>query len=287
MKSFTKTINGQKYKGKVFERSDIVNKFNKTEKEWELIDKYQKTFPQLLINDTDDFVIDGEILCKELGVKDNFNTWLLGETRRDSKGRLKSQGKLIKYKCQENKDYIIKNLALGNPKVKKHGGNNKIIITLTLKTAKKIAMRQNNDNGDLVCDYFILIEKILKEYETWTLIREPEKQGFNKMKKYISEWCKKRGYDSSNNYFYIREANLLNESLTGLRAIDIRIKKQVEDNQTRNNLDYTVNNILATLQEINISLLIADMDFDKRKEIIKNTCNSQYSHIKELFNKVK
>lgn len=271
MKSFTKTINGQKYKGKVFERSDIVNKFNKTEKEWELIDKYQKTFPQLLINDTEDFVIDGEILCKELDVGDTYTKWLLGKNR----------GKLIKYNFTEGVDYHLAKV----PTVAK--GSKKHMITLTLDCAKKVAIRQNNNKGDLVCDYFILIEKILKEYETWKLIREPEKQGFNKMKKYISEWCKKRGYDNSNNYFYIREANLLNESLTGLRAIDIRIKKQVEDNQTRNNLDYTVNNILATLQEINISLLIADMDFDKRKEIIENTCSSQYSHIKELFKNVK
>ncbi|MBY6842773.1 antA/AntB antirepressor family protein [Clostridium botulinum] len=280
MKSFTKTINGKKYKGKAFEKSDIVNKFNRTEKEWELIDRYQKIFPQLLINDTDNFVIDGEILCRELSVKDHFTKWLL-ENRRDEKGRIKSQGKLIKYKCVENKDYQLGELPT---EVK---GTPKKIITLTLNCAKKIAMRQNNNNGDLVCDYFILMENILKDYETWMLIREPEKQGFNKMKKYISEWCKKRGYDNSNNYFYIREANLLNESLTGLRAIDIRIKKQVEDNQTRNNLDYKVNNILATLQEINISLLIADMDFDKRKEIIENTCSSQYSYIKELFNNTK
>lgn len=47
MKSFTKTINGQKYKGKAFEELDIINKFKKTKEEWELINKYQKNFPAI------------------------------------------------------------------------------------------------------------------------------------------------------------------------------------------------------------------------------------------------
>ncbi|QDY27199.1 antA/AntB antirepressor family protein [Clostridium botulinum] len=277
MKNFTKTINGQKYKGKAFEESDMVNKFNKTKKEWELIDKYQKTFPQLLINDTEDFVIDGETLCRELGVKDNFNDWLLSN-------RKSKQGKLIKYRCVENIDYKC---TSRNRETQRKSGQKgvavKNIITLTLNTAKKIAMRQNNDNGDLVCNYFILMENILKDYEIWTLVREPEKDGWNEMKGYIKEWCKKRNYDYKDDYFYIREANMLNETLTGFTATGIRNIKQVSDNQTRDNLNSTINNALSVLQKVNISLLIADMDFEKRKEIIENTCKNQYAHIKKMF----
>ncbi|WP_163279205.1 antA/AntB antirepressor family protein [Clostridium sporogenes] len=277
MKSFTKTINGQKYKGKAFEELDIINKFKKTKEEWELINKYQKTFPQLLINNTDDFVIDGETLCKELGIKSNFTDWLL----RPQKGK---EGKLIRYKCKENIDYIC---TSGKSETQRKNGQKGIsiknIITLSLNCAKKIAMRQNNDNGDLVCDYFILMENVLKDHEIWTLIREPEKDGWNEMKSYIREWCIKRNYDEKDNYFYIREANMLNEALTGFTAIGIRNIKQVYDNQTRDNLDSITNNALSSLQKVNISLLIANMDFEKRKEIIEDTCKTQYIHIKEMF----
>jgi len=67
MKNFTRTINGVKYKGEMFEELDIINKFNLSNEKWELIDKYQKTFPQLLLKDTNDFIIDGETLWNELG----------------------------------------------------------------------------------------------------------------------------------------------------------------------------------------------------------------------------
>ena len=40
---------------------------NRTEEEWELVDQYQKTFPQLLLKDINDFIIDAEQLWNELG----------------------------------------------------------------------------------------------------------------------------------------------------------------------------------------------------------------------------
>ena len=67
MKVFQRKINGQVYKGELFERWDILNKFNRTEEEWLLIDKYQKTFPQLLLKDINNFIIDAEQLWNELG----------------------------------------------------------------------------------------------------------------------------------------------------------------------------------------------------------------------------
>ena len=286
MKKFTRTINGEKYQGDLFEENDIINKFGRTKEDWELINTYQKTFPQLLLNDTGDFVIDGEQLCKELGIKDNFNHWLTRET----KGK---EGKLVKYKCAESIDYIndgenpnvnFTKEEIENMNAKQRSRNGiKNSIRLTLKTAKKIAMRQNNEFGDLVCDYFILIEDILKDYETWVLIREPEKQGYKDMKKAITEWYVRNGFESDIEAFYIREANLLNQSLTGMRAIDIRHLRNVKDNKTRDNLTKEVNQCLANLQFLNTSLLNSNMSYSIRKEIIEGTCNSQYGYIKEMF----
>lgn len=84
---------------KVFQKCDLI-KLQLTEKEIQLVKDYQEKFPQLLqYHDEQGFVVDGEILCNELEINDNFNTWLIGETRHDSKGKLKWQGKLIKYRC--------------------------------------------------------------------------------------------------------------------------------------------------------------------------------------------
>ena len=46
-------------------------------------------------------------------------------------------------------------------------------------------MRQNNEMGDLVCDYFILMEETLRNYEDWTKIREPEKEGYKELCSYL------------------------------------------------------------------------------------------------------
>ncbi len=104
------------------------------------------------------------------------------------------------------------------------------------------------------------------------------------MRNAIQDWCIKNNYDEKDDSFYKREANMLNVALTGMRAIDLRYLKHVQDNQTRDSLDREVNQILSKLQDVNISLLIANMSFDQRKKIIEDTCKNQYSHIKDKFN---
>lgn len=76
MKKFQKTINGQVYKGEKFDKLDIINKFNCSEEEWNLIDQYQNTFPQLLLDNVEGFVIDARTLWKELGEpQGEFKKW--------------------------------------------------------------------------------------------------------------------------------------------------------------------------------------------------------------------
>ena len=255
-----RTINGVKVK--VFEREDIINKLKGTEEDWNLINKYQLTFPELL-QDCDGFIIDGETLCKELQIGDNYNTWLNGKTRYDNKGRIKWESKFAKYKCVENKDYIISCFGESQNE-NKHGGNNKNKITLTLECAKKIAMRQNNEMGDLVCNYFILMEKMLRNYESWIGTREPEKENWNYMISCLDEWCKKRDFDYTDKAFRIREANLLNVSLTGYKASELRTLLKCKDNITRDNLTKEINKALDELQIINSTLLIGNLDYEVR-----------------------
>lgn len=276
MKVFQRKINGQVYKGELFERLDILNKFNRTEEEWLLIDKYQKTFPQLLLDDVEGFIIDARTLWKELGEpQGEFNKWV--------------KRKIIEM-YREDKDF---ELSTNLSKTSK-GGRPEENYILTLETAKSLALgvgttknssEEIREKGRLIRDYFILIEKILKKYEVWSEVRKIEKDGWNEMKIATAEWCQRKEFDFLNDYFYIREANMLNEALTGKKAVEIRAFKNVLDNQTRDNLDKEINRALSELQQINMGLLDSDMEFEERKSIIENRCRRKFKHIKEKFNK--
>ena len=185
-----KTVSINKVKVKIFEEKDLIQKLGFSKEESKLVLKYQKLFPELLQDDLEGLVIDGEKLCSQLEVKDRFTLWLIGETRFNEKGQIKSQGKLIKYKCIEGIDY-----GCGESQSQNRNKCSKTVISMTLECAKKIAMRQNNDMGDLVCDYFILMEKALRNFESWSVTRGVEKEGWKTMKKQIKLWCERKGFE--------------------------------------------------------------------------------------------
>lgn len=273
-----KTVTINKTKVKIFEEDDLINKLNMSSEDSNLVLEYQRRFPELL-QDSNGFVIDGEKLCFELGVNSNFNDWLL----RKSKGK---EGKLIKYKCIENKDYIC--LSEKSETQKKNGVKavyKKNRIMLTLDSAKKIAMRQNNDKGDLVVNYFIILEKTIRNYEKWSTTREPEKKNWNYMMSCLEQWCKNQSFDYADKVFRTREANMINESLTGRTALELKLHIGYKDKLTREHLNCEINKAIDELQLINSSLLLANMDFETRKSIIKSTCDAKYKHLHKDYKK--
>jgi phage anti-repressor protein len=192
---------------------------------------------------------------------------------------------------EENVDYKVTSFQGNNPL----GGRPTEEYYLTLETAKQIAMmtgtnnKANNklkENSKLVRKYFILMEETLRNYEDWNTSRGLEKNGWNEMKKYVSEWCKRKGFDYTLNTFYIREANLLNQALLNHSASEINYILKNDDKITRDHLDVSINNALNELQQLNSNLLIADIDFDTRKDIIYKTCDTKYIGLKETFEKL-
>ena len=81
-------------------------------------------FLQICINDSDNFIVDLDIIVKWISIK---------------KEKLKK--KLIKY-FVKNKDYIIENK---NEKQNNYGGNNKEILLLTPDCFKMLCMRINTN----------------------------------------------------------------------------------------------------------------------------------------------
>lgn len=276
-----KTVTINKTKVKIFEeKEDLVEKLKMSDDNVKLVMTYQRTFPELMQRNNDDFVIDGETLCKELGVKDNYNNWLLRKT----KGK---EGKLIKDNYKENIDYTcLVEKSKTQTKLGRKGASVKTKILLTTKCAKKIAMRQNNDMGDLVCDYFMIMEDTLKDYENWETNRGLSKDGWNEMKPQIKLWCERNGYDSTLDVFYMREANMINKALTGFTASELNSYIGSKDNITRNHLSAELNKAIESLESTNTNLLISDSDFDFRKGVIEKVCKNKYSEL-HIVNKIK
>ncbi|MBN1076073.1 hypothetical protein DVV91_17270 [Clostridium botulinum] len=263
-----KTIQRNKIKFKIFEEDELREKLLLNDKNMKIVLDYQNRFPELMIENGKGFVIDGEKLCNELGVNSNFNDWLL----RPTKGK---EGKLIKYRCVENTDFI----SISEKSEKLKGGRPKNKITLTLNTAKKIAMRQNNEQGDLVCDYFILMEETLKNYKEWNKIREPEKYHANELK----SWAYKNFMNCDEQGIYAREFNMINQNLCGKTALEIKTFLGYKDKRTREHLSQEINSEIDNLQIFDIQLLRCNKSFEERNDMIKQICDSQYPQIKEYF----
>ena len=284
-----KVIQRNKIKFKVFTEEELKEKLGMRQEDIQVVLEYQDKFPELL-QEKEGFCIDGEKLCNQLELKDNFKTWLLGETKYDSKGHLKSQGKLIKYRCIENTDFIstwgIPNAKFTKEEVDKmtdgkrkaHGIKTKIM--LTLECAKMIAMRQNNNQGDLVCKYFIIIEKTLRNYEEWDKIRNPQRENANKLKSELKSWAIRNHFDADYNGLYSREFNLLNICLTGKTALEIKSYIGFKDKQTREHLETEINKALDFIQTFDINLIKLNKSFEDRQEMIKQICDITYPNLK-------
>ncbi|WP_297419608.1 antA/AntB antirepressor family protein [Clostridium sp.] len=262
----TKQIN--KLKVKVFEEQELREKLNLDNEHIKLILDYQEKFPELLQNTNEKFCIDARNLWVKLEVGAEYTTWI--------------KRRIQKYKFEQGIDFtrFDKSVKAENTYL------NTMEYRITLNMAKELSMVENNDIGLETRKYFITMEEALRNYEEWDIIRGTERQGWNTMKQHIKEWCERRNLDSTLNAFYTREANMLNIALLGYPASEINAKLKNDDKITRNHLDTQINNAILGLQELNSNLLISDLDFEVRKNIINKNCKNQYSYLKDEFLKI-
>jgi phage anti-repressor protein len=261
---------------KKFAKKELIQRLGMSEELAKKVMDAQRRFPSLLTTEEQEgFPIDGETLCNELGVKDHFTKWLL-ENRTDDNGKIKSQGKLIKYRCIEGVDYHLGE----SPTVSK--GTPKKIISLNLHTAKKIAMRQNNDQGDLICDYFIILEEAIKDMDKWYEARHPEKMGYKSMcamleKQYMDSHDGKK----PNFHIYTNNADMINLCMFGKKSKEMKQILDVEyEDLLRDSLTTQANKAISEVQLLNENLVLSNVDFQTRKQIITNTCNAKYMDIR-------
>lgn len=234
-----------------------------TEDEVKLIMEVQRKFPEVLLNEGE-FIDSARHLYLELGLNEaHWSRW-------SKKNILNNEFFL------QDKDWFIVTRPNGECC---NNGNYANDYKISLEFSKHLSMMQRTESSYKVRNYFILMEKAIKGMQGHLLIREPEKLGYKEMRQNISEWCERNGYDKELEIFYTREANMLNSCLTGKTAMELRDYIGYKDIQTREHLTIETNKALYELQMLNSSLLMADMDFTTRNNIIKTTCKNKYNDL--------
>lgn len=277
-----KTVQINKVKVNIFEEDDLKEKLGFRNEQIMLIVEHQRKFPELLQNDIDGYCIDARNLHSKLvkNVKVNKD----GESK---KGDLFSQWisrRIKKYGFIENRDFI--NI---HKFVNRENTNLKSKITeynITLDMAKQLCMLENNEVGQNARMYFIYMEQALRNMKIWESTRIPEKQEYNIMVDELRKWCEINNYDTDEKTFKrfrVKESNMINENLTGKIASEIKIHIGYEDNITRDHLPTEVNEAIYQLQLLNTNLLVANMSFSERSDIIKSICNTKYDYLKEKY----
>lgn len=265
------TINGIKVE--LFKEEDIVEKLGRTKEDWKLVDKYQKKFWQLTQN-SEGFSVEARALWLELGEPYNdFSHWM--------------NRKILKLGFIQDEDYKVfvqksENLNGGRP-------SKEYFFTVDMgKHAALVTTNGKNKNiGKLVRDYFILMEKIVREYKNWVNTREPQKNGDKIMKNVLHNKVIEKDNRKPTVGEYCKESNLLNIALTGMDAQSLRKHLDMSDKRTRDHLTTKTNRALAHLQMLNTSLIRSGLDYKTRKKIIQDTVNADYKDIRLEIDKIK
>lgn len=261
MKSI-KLENGNKVK--VFEKKELIEKLGFTEAEAKTIMKYQKQFPELLQDHKEnDFIIDGRNLWEQLKQpQSDFSHWI--------------NRKVIKKGYKLNVDYSSSDRIVERAV----GATSTIDYRFTVDAAKHIALSENTDTGREVRTYFILMERAIREMDQWLMVRHPEKVGYKQLTSTLNANYKlsHEGKEAPF-YLYTTEADMINQCLLGHKAKVIRKLIDADDNITRDHFKVEVNQALYELQIMDCGLVMGNMEYEKRKEVIQKACDTKFIHI--------
>lgn len=255
---------------KKFTKKILIDQCGFTESEAYLIMDYQKKIPLLSeTNDVEGFIIDARSLYRQLNPDDSdghhFTTWW--------NRRVKS------YRFEENLDFsaISPFWEERNPSdIAKGGDLRSKDYLITIDMAKQLAMVEKSEVGSLSRKYFILMEKCVKRYTKWNLVRQPLRQGYRQMDKALNAYLCKTVQRNADDWDYKYEANALNIMATGFTAQEIRLYVGATDNITRDHLTEVYNSYLLKMQELDTMYLNMGMNKLQRYQMLKDSFDALF-----------
>ena len=239
-------------------KRDELELYGFCKSEVEVIQAYQKQFPQLL-QDVDGFIIDARTLWTNLGEpQGDFSNWV--------------NRKIIKKGFVKNIDYELNHKSVEQVTGTKHSKE----YMLTVDTAKNICMMENTDAGRLIRRYFIIIEKAFRNRIEWNFDRDDTITLHTKLKhalivhrqKLVSH---KNFPKFANNNQFIAESCMLNEVIIGMSSKEYKQLNGLGKNDAiRNHFTEEQLEYYAALQEYDADLISLQYmyDIEQRKEIL-------------------
>jgi phage anti-repressor protein len=249
-----------------FKKKELIQRLGMSEELAKKVMDAQRKFPTLLTTENKKgFQIDGRTIWSELGEpQGEFNKWI--------------KRKVVDKNYKENIDYIKVDriVEVGNLQ------RPQIDYTITLNCAKKVAMRENTDNGDFVCDYFIILEEAIKDMGKWYETRHPEKESYKAMCSTLEkQYMDTHEGNKPDFHIYTNNADMINLCMFGKKSKAMKQILDVNyDDLLRDSLTTDANKSLHEVQLLNENLVLSNVDFQTRKQIITNTCNSKYMDIR-------
>lgn len=243
---------------KGFYKRDELELYGFDKSEIEVIQTYQKQFPELL-QDVNGFIIDARTLWTRLGEPyGQFNKW--------------TENKIIKKGFVDSVDYI----SMDKIVQRANGGNKSKEYVLTVDTAKNICMMENTDAGRLIRRYFIIIERAFRNRIEWNFDRDDTITLHTKLKQALiihrQKLVSHKNFPKfANNNQFIAESCMLNEVIIGMSSKEYKQLNGLGKNDAiRNHFTEEQLEYYAVLQEYDADLIALQYmyDIEQRKEIL-------------------
>ncbi|MBZ9693402.1 antA/AntB antirepressor family protein [Clostridium sp. M14] len=277
-------------------KKSMRENLNLTKDEINLIWEHQETFPQFWDNECGGFCVDARLLYFELGYDDfkNFNRWfnnfieILNKKEKVDYNVVFKEGVGNGYITRFTED-DIKSMS------PQQRSRNKISkeYNLTLEFAKEICVtvgvlpRTNLKTKDLsskVRKYFILMEKLVHNYEKWNIIRKDEKKGYNILKQSLEDNSKRKNTKITTTD-YCDLANLINSALFGFTSKEMRDWCGL-DTSIRDNFSIEENKAIDECQVMLSGLLKTNIKPQQRVDMFNDFVINSGWNFKEKYDKL-
>lgn len=252
MKSILKKeIISSNLKSGVFKEDELMV-YETRKRDIEIILQYQLLLP--VLQGEDKKIVDARTLHNQLGIGKDFSTWI--------------KDMIEKYDYEEGIEFSPKMV-----KTSSKGGRPSIEYSLTLETAKELAMVQNNNMGKLARKYFIAIERAFKNRNEWNDDRKDTlihcKQLQHAMMKYRPQLLENKPSWA----YSVQQAEfcMFNNIVIGMSSTDYRKLCGLNKNDSiRNTFSEIQLEYVADLEEYDAKLIMTQFifDYNERQEIL-------------------